>query len=117
MRNLPCAQTGYARVLTLSHASRSAHWANSANTASTFYKPRLHRRPTEIPSSNSANARRKPANRCTTRLCVPGGRFVSSGRRVLLRTAPGPTIDPLCRAAGIALPPAFQELPSAETAA
>jgi hypothetical protein len=39
------------------------------------------------------------------------------GRRALLRTAPGPTIDPLCRAAGVALPPVFQELPSAETAA
>jgi len=39
------------------------------------------------------------------------------GRRALLRTAPGPTIDPLCRAAGIALPPVFQELPRAETTA
>jgi hypothetical protein len=34
------------------------------------------------------------------------------GRRALLRTAPGPTIDPLCRALGITLPPVFQELPS-----
>ncbi len=33
------------------------------------------------------------------------------GRRALLRTAPGPTIDPLCRAVGITLPPVFQELP------
>src|SRR6478735_7547862 len=33
------------------------------------------------------------------------------GRRALLRTAPGPTIDPLCRAVGISLPPVFQELP------
>ncbi len=33
------------------------------------------------------------------------------GRRALLRTAPGPTIDPLCRAAGVTLPPVFQELP------
>jgi hypothetical protein len=32
------------------------------------------------------------------------------GRRALLRTAPGPTIDPICRALGIALPPVFQEL-------
>jgi hypothetical protein len=35
------------------------------------------------------------------------------GRRALLRTAPGPTIDPLCRAAGVTLPPVFQELPRA----
>jgi hypothetical protein len=33
------------------------------------------------------------------------------GRRALLRTAPGPTIDPVCRALGITLPPVFQELP------
>jgi hypothetical protein len=39
------------------------------------------------------------------------------GRRALLRTAPGPTIDPLCRATGVSLPPVFQELPRAETAA
>jgi hypothetical protein len=32
------------------------------------------------------------------------------GRRARLRTAPGPTIDPLCRALGITLPPVFQEL-------
>ena len=36
------------------------------------------------------------------------------GRRALLRTAPGPTIDPLCRALGITLPPVFQELPRRE---
>jgi hypothetical protein len=36
------------------------------------------------------------------------------GRRARLRTAPGPTIDPLCRALGIALPPVFQELPGPE---
>ena len=35
------------------------------------------------------------------------------GRRALLRTAPGPSIDRVCRAVGIALPPVFQELPSA----
>lgn len=35
------------------------------------------------------------------------------GRRALLRTAPGPTIDPVCRALGIALPPVFQEVPPA----
>jgi hypothetical protein len=33
------------------------------------------------------------------------------GRRARLRTAPGPSIDPICRALGIALPPVFQELP------
>ena len=38
------------------------------------------------------------------------------GRRALLRTAPGPTIDPLCRATRICLPPVFQELPRAEAA-
>jgi len=37
-------------------------------------------------------------------------------RRALLRTAPGPTIDPLCRATEISLPPVFQELPPAEAA-
>jgi hypothetical protein len=39
------------------------------------------------------------------------------GRRALLRTAPGPTIDALCRAVGISLPPVFQELPRSETTA
>ena len=34
------------------------------------------------------------------------------GRRALLRTAPGATIDPLCRALGITLPPVFQEIPA-----
>ena len=33
------------------------------------------------------------------------------GRRALLRTAPGPTIDAVCRAIGITLPPVFQEVP------
>jgi hypothetical protein len=33
------------------------------------------------------------------------------GRRARLRTAPGPTIDPICRALGITLPPVFQEVP------
>ncbi|WP_316980125.1 IS1634 family transposase [Shumkonia mesophila] len=37
------------------------------------------------------------------------------GRRALLRTAPGPTIDPVCRAAGITLPPVFQEIPASKT--
>ncbi len=36
------------------------------------------------------------------------------GRRALLRTAPGPTIDPVCRALGITLAPVFQELPGPE---
>jgi Transposase DDE domain len=35
------------------------------------------------------------------------------GRRARLRTAPGPTIDPICRALGITLPPVFQEMPPA----
>jgi transposase len=35
------------------------------------------------------------------------------GRQARLRTAPGPTIDPICRAIGIALPPVFQEMPLA----
>jgi transposase len=39
------------------------------------------------------------------------------GRRALLRTVPGPTIDPVCRAVGLALPPVFQELPPAAAAA
>jgi transposase len=38
------------------------------------------------------------------------------GRRALLRTAPGPAIDPVCRAIGVALPPVFQELPYATAA-
>ena len=33
------------------------------------------------------------------------------GRRARLRTAPGPTIDPVCRAIGITLPPVYQEVP------
>lgn len=37
---------------------------------------------------------------------------IQEGRRALLRTAPGPTIDPVCRAVGISLPPVFQELPA-----
>jgi hypothetical protein len=36
------------------------------------------------------------------------------GRRARLRTAPGPTIDPLCRALGITLPPVFQEISTKE---
>jgi hypothetical protein len=33
------------------------------------------------------------------------------GRRALLRTAPRPRIDPICRALGITLPPVYQEMP------
>jgi Transposase DDE domain len=36
------------------------------------------------------------------------------GRRALLRTAPRDSIDPICRALGLALPPVFQEMPSSE---
>jgi hypothetical protein len=39
------------------------------------------------------------------------------GRRALLRTAPGPTINPLCHALGITLPPVFQEIPTASNPA
>lgn len=35
------------------------------------------------------------------------------GRRARLRTAPGPTIDPICRALGLVLPPVYQEVPLA----
>ncbi|MEO5374498.1 MAG: transposase [Alphaproteobacteria bacterium] len=33
------------------------------------------------------------------------------GKRARLRTAPGPTIDPICRAVGITLPPVYEEMP------
>ena len=33
-------------------------------------------------------------------------------RRALLRTAPRPSIDPICRALGVTLPPVFQEVPT-----
>jgi transposase len=35
------------------------------------------------------------------------------GRRARLRTAPGPSIDPICRAIGITLPSVLQEVPPA----
>jgi hypothetical protein len=38
------------------------------------------------------------------------------GCRALLRTAPGPTINPVCCALGLALPPVFQEIPAAPAA-
>ncbi len=37
------------------------------------------------------------------------------GRRAMLRTAPRPSIDPICRAIGLTLPPIFQEMPTART--
>jgi transposase len=37
------------------------------------------------------------------------------GRRAILRTAPRPSIDPICRAIGLTLPPIFQEMPTAQT--
>jgi hypothetical protein len=37
------------------------------------------------------------------------------GRRALLRTAPRASIDPICRALGLVLPPVYQEMPSRET--
>ncbi len=36
-------------------------------------------------------------------------------RGARLRAAPGPSIDPICRAVGVALPPVFQELPPGAT--
>jgi transposase len=36
-------------------------------------------------------------------------------RRAILRTAPRPSIDPICRAIGLTLPPIFQEMPTAQT--
>ena len=38
------------------------------------------------------------------------------GRRALLRTAPRPSIDPICRAIGLTLPPVYQELPAIKVA-
>jgi hypothetical protein len=35
------------------------------------------------------------------------------GKRARLRTAPGPTLDAVCRAVGITLPPVYQEIPPA----
>ena len=35
------------------------------------------------------------------------------GRRARLRIAPGPTIDPICRAIGLSLQPVFQDVPPA----
>ena len=37
------------------------------------------------------------------------------GRRAILRTAPRPSIDPICRAIGLKLPPIFQEMPTTRT--
>jgi hypothetical protein len=37
-------------------------------------------------------------------------------RRALLRTAPRPSINPICRAIGLTLPPVYQELPAIRTA-
>jgi len=34
------------------------------------------------------------------------------GRRAMLRTAPRPSIDTICRAIGLTLPPIFQEMPT-----
>ena len=37
------------------------------------------------------------------------------GRRAMLRTAPRPSIDPICRAIGLTLPPIFRKMPTART--
>jgi hypothetical protein len=34
-----------------------------------------------------------------------------NGKQARLRTAPGPTIDKICRAVGVTLPPVYEELP------
>ena len=34
------------------------------------------------------------------------------GRHALLRTAPRPSVDRICRALGLTLPPVFQEVPT-----
>ncbi|MGC8532234.1 MAG: IS1634 family transposase, partial [Acidiphilium sp.] len=36
------------------------------------------------------------------------------GRKARLRTTPRASIDPVCRAVGLSLPPVFQEMPSAK---
>ena len=41
---------------------------------------------------------------------------VQDGRRALLRTAPRPSINPICRAIGLTLQPVYQELPAIKTA-
>ena len=38
------------------------------------------------------------------------------GRRALLRTVPRDSVDPICRALGLILPPVFQEMPPAAAA-
>ena len=43
---------------------------------------------------------------------LSGVEIEQDGRRALLRTAPRPSIDPLCRALGITLPPVYQEVPT-----
>ncbi len=66
------------------------------------------------PADRLAAQRRKPPewNRLVADLADLSAVVVEQdGRRALLRTAPGPTIDPVCRAIGGVLPPVFQELP------
>jgi hypothetical protein len=41
-----------------------------------------------------------------------GVEIEQDGRRALLRSAPRPSIDPICRARGFTLPPVFQEVPT-----
>ena len=43
---------------------------------------------------------------------LSGVEIEQDGRRALLRTAPRPSIDPICRALGITLPPVYQEVPT-----
>jgi hypothetical protein len=43
-------------------------------------------------------------------LDLSGVEVEQDGRRALLRTAPRPSIGPICRALGVTLPPVFQEV-------
>ena len=43
-------------------------------------------------------------------------RYKEADSRALLRTAPRSSIDPICRAIGLTLPPVYQELPAIKTA-
>jgi len=72
----------------------------------------------ELADRMTANRRTLPEwNRLVTDLADLSAVAVEqNGRRALLRTAPGPTIDPVCRSLGLVLPPVFQELPTASMA-
>jgi hypothetical protein len=73
----------------------------------------------ELADRFAAQGRTPPAwNRLVTDLAdLSTVEVERDGCRARLRTAPGPTIDPVCRALGLALPPVFQEIPAAPAAA